>query len=157
MIEKSRKTLKTKRVVLFILALAVVAVIIIAAVGFVRKQSMRVELDTQGLNYVVCYSRGLGPRRLEYVEHRELIDDLLDKVSGEYKYTGTYSNAGYSGGGPNALKLYGEKNKLLGEFLYRDGKIYKSQGNSKYYIYKNKEGLIDFEDFEEILNLYGEY
>lgn len=143
---------------------AAVAVILIVsmAVGtlvFTRddtQQNISIEIDPDGLTYIVGYCGGYGPKMLQYREHKDMIDRVVEMVSGEYVYQETWSDESRSGGGPNLIEFYTEDGGKEYEIRYVDGMIaVATNDDNKYYLYGKADAIVSFDDFEEYLNLHG--
>ena len=122
---------------------SIVVILILAVFGTVcfSHRSITLSINTEKLSYVICYSRGLGPRKLDYTEHQKTLDEIFDMVSGEYRYVRRENSSGQSGGGPYSIFLYDNSGELINTIRYMNGQLYiPANGNGKYYIYRNKNG-----------------
>lgn len=138
----------------------IIAVILLAAViiwGLMSpRQSISYELEGE-LCYVVSYAQGGGPKRLNYAEHKELLDDFLDKLTGDYKYSGRLSVRGLDGsGGVHALLFYNNKGEMIDEIRYHDGFLcVTGRSKDEYYLYSPLGEPVPFDDIAQAAGLYG--
>lgn len=140
--------------------IAVIVVIMLTLGIFITAQNGRrtitVDINTDGLAYLVGNCRGLGPKRLNYSEHQAMIDYAVETLSGEYTYKKTWSNQGFSGGGPNIICFFAETREQMHEIMYVDGFIAISTPTyGKFYLYEKMDGELSLAGFEKYLNRYG--
>ena len=150
----NKKGLRRKGIILLIVFIAAV----VSMVMLLRRNYLSVNISNENLAHIVCCSRGLGPRTLEYPEHREIIDSTISGINGEYQYVRSFTNRGVSGGGPYVMYLFDHDGNLIDSIYYMNGYIYvPSVFKGRYLVYKNKNTVVDLSSWEKYLDSYGEY
>ena len=139
----------------------ITAVMVLLALGLYLllngKGEMHVEIPTDGLNYVVANSQGLGPKELDYAGHAAAIDQVVRMVNGDYSHMGSWSNIGYSGGGPYTISFYRQgETEPYTEISYVDDRLAVARRQAgQFDLYKKKEGSVSFQSFEAYLREHG--
>ena len=134
-------------------AAAILVILILAAAVFLRPAgTVKYDLDPHAVGYIVCYTRGLGPRRLEYSENREVIDDLCRMLSGEYAYVKTWRDPGRDGGGVSRIDFYAPNGREIQTVYYLDGRIcIKGRLKGSHHLYRHAENILDLTALEAAL------
>ena len=134
-------------------AAAILVILILAAVVSLRPAgTVEYDLDSDAVGYIVCYTRGLGPRRLEYSENREVIDDLCRMLSGKYAYVKTWRDTGRDGGGVSRIDFFDPNGNEIQTVYYLDGRIcIKGRLKGSYYLYRHTENILDLTALEDAL------
>ena len=121
-----------------------------------RHRFISVNLDFTEVDYVICYNHGFGPKKLEYSTNKKVIDELCDNLTGEYKCVKIW-NGRRDSNGISRISFYSASGSEI-DTIYYVGKFIctKSGVQEFYYLYQHKEDDLNFEAFEEALDLYGE-
>ena len=114
------------------------------------------DLDSDKVGYIICYCRGFGPKKLEYSENQEVIDELCRMLSGEYEYANTWRDKGRDGGGASKLGFYDAAGNEVETVYYKNGFIcVEGRAEGSYYRYRHKENDLSFTALEEAVDLNG--
>lgn len=141
-----------------VIVAATVIVLLLAAVALIQAKNAKISIDIprEDLDYIVIYCRGLGPKKLDYAEHSEIIDSAAERLSGSYKYAGRWSNIGVSGGGPNTILFYSKGSAEPLELRYVNGRIAVERRSAGHYrLYKKADSLLGLSELEEYAIVYG--
>lgn len=134
----------------------IAVVLLILGIENLGRQQMHIDINSEEVEYIICYSRGLGPRRLDYLENKAHLDKFFEMISGKYSFVRSWSNRGRDSGGLATIYLCNREGDLIDTVLYADGFVCVSTRiNGIYYLYRQEDKEVCFDDFEEMLNLYG--
>ena len=148
-----------KKRIAFFLIIAVIVILLVLGIVNILGKRVSISIDSGEIGYVICYSGGFGPRRLDYQENKAFLDGFFDMLSGEYTFVRIWNNRGVDGGGPSSIYLYGKDGSLIDTILYVGGLNICTPAwiDSVYYVYHREGEAAAFYNLDEYLAMYGEY
>ena len=135
---------------------AAIILLVVFGIERLKRAKTSVSIPKEELSQIVAYCRGLGPKKLDYREDPEAIDQLIEMVSGEYEYVKDWSTVGMIPGGVNAVYFYywGQSEPI--PLYYADGLVAVPGFLEGHFdLYQKKSSPVSFEAFEEYLFEYG--
>ena len=154
--KRNRKWLPIMIVAILLSAATVFIVLTFCQHGQKRRKTISVEIPEENVQYVICYYHG-DIRRLDYSEHPEAIDHLIETLNGEYYYVKSMNKRGVEGGGPDGISFYyGGKTDSVTVY-YEENRIAAATARTGYYDLYEKEDAasLSLDEFEDYLERFG--